>query len=171
MTLDSLCRAERACLVTANAHLGDFLKVLDADPGEWDHEDQVERVRRARNLLHGVLGGDPVTPRLIYIAGPYRGDGSRDAVKNIRDAIDAWHRLRQAGYVPFCPHAQTALMDLRQDLVPDDFLAYDMEWLRACDALVRLPGASRGADDEVVFAEALGLPVYHGLDQVPGVAP
>jgi hypothetical protein len=36
-----------------------------------------------------------------------------------------------------------------------------------CDAVLRLPGASRGADLDVARAEALGLPVLHSVDELP----
>lgn len=46
--------------------------------------------------------------------------------------------------------------------VPADFwYELDLRMLHACDALYRLPGASRGAD-----AEEMGLPVYYDLDEI-----
>jgi catechol 2,3-dioxygenase-like lactoylglutathione lyase family enzyme len=36
-----------------------------------------------------------------------------------------------------------------------------------CDAVLRLPGDSAGADLDVATAERLGLPVYHGLAEIP----
>jgi hypothetical protein len=39
--------------------------------------------------------------------------------------------------------------------------------LERCDALLRLPGASRGADMDVARARALGLPVYTSVEQLP----
>ena len=41
--------------------------------------------------------------------------------------------------------------------------------LQRCDAVLRLPGASRGADRDVAIVEARGLPVYYALEDVPGV--
>ena len=41
--------------------------------------------------------------------------------------------------------------------------------LQHCDAVLRLPGASKGADQDVAIARERGLPVYTDLDQVPGV--
>ncbi len=37
-----------------------------------------------------------------------------------------------------------------------------------CDAVLRLPGASRGADEDVRLARELGLAVYTKLHEVPG---
>jgi hypothetical protein len=39
--------------------------------------------------------------------------------------------------------------------------------LERCDAVLRLPGASRGADMDVARARALGLPVYASVDELP----
>jgi hypothetical protein len=41
--------------------------------------------------------------------------------------------------------------------------------LQHCDAVLRLPGESTGADQDVAIAEELGLPVYRALEDVPGV--
>ena len=41
--------------------------------------------------------------------------------------------------------------------------------LERCDAVLRLPGASKGADNDVKIATERGLPVYHKLEDVPGV--
>lgn len=36
-----------------------------------------------------------------------------------------------------------------------------------CDAVLRLPGASRGADQDVAQARALGLPVFERVEDIP----
>ena len=35
-----------------------------------------------------------------------------------------------------------------------------------CDAVLRLPGESSGADQDVAIAESRGLPVYHRIEDV-----
>ncbi|MGP4103337.1 hypothetical protein [Nonomuraea sp. KM90] len=40
--------------------------------------------------------------------------------------------------------------------------------LRHCDAVLRLPGESTGADQDVRIATERGLPVYHRVEDVPG---
>ena len=40
------------------------------------------------------------------------------------------------------------------------WMAIDLELLSKCDALIRLPGDSKGADIEVDYAMANGIPVY-----------
>ncbi len=39
--------------------------------------------------------------------------------------------------------------------------------LRHCDGVLRLPGASTGADQDVRIALERGLPVYHDVDEIP----
>ena len=97
----------------------------------------------------------------IYIAGPY----SSSPVCGIRDAIYAAQSLRSLGFVPFVPHL-SHLWDLVITNPYDFYLDLDLEWLEVCDALLRLPGDSPGADVEVGKAVALGIPVFHSVDEV-----
>ena len=41
--------------------------------------------------------------------------------------------------------------------------------LSMCDAVLRLPGDSNGADNDVRMAREWGLPIYYRLEDVPGV--
>jgi hypothetical protein len=40
--------------------------------------------------------------------------------------------------------------------------------LAHCDAVLRVPGESNGADQDVAIARQRGLPVYHSLEEIPG---
>jgi hypothetical protein len=40
-----------------------------------------------------------------------------------------------------------------------------MAWLAKCDCLLRLPGESKGADNEVFWAKKLGMPVYYSIQE------
>jgi len=40
--------------------------------------------------------------------------------------------------------------------------------LEHCDAVLRIPGASTGADQDVAMAEQRGLPVYYRVQDIPG---
>lgn len=48
----------------------------------------------------------------------------------------------------------------------DEWLAVDLAWVAAADAVLRLPGESVGADREVAEAERLGIPVFHSIDDM-----
>jgi hypothetical protein len=41
--------------------------------------------------------------------------------------------------------------------------------LARCDAVLRLPGESVGADQDVALARRRGLPVYHDVAQIPAL--
>jgi hypothetical protein len=99
----------------------------------------------------------------IYIAGPYtRGD----AALNVRRALAAAETLRTKGWFPFIPH----LYHFWHFVFPhpyDYWMEMDLSWLETCDAILRLPGKSAGADDEVARAEDLCMPVYRSVCKVP----
>jgi hypothetical protein len=40
-----------------------------------------------------------------------------------------------------------------------------------CHAVLRLPGESTGADQDVRIAKEHGLPVYHQVEDIPGYQP
>ena len=95
----------------------------------------------------------------IYIAGPY----SSDPVRGTRNAISAGNTVRNYGDTPYIPHL-TMFWDLMFPRGYQDWLDYDMEWLRTCDALIRLPGASDGAAAEEAVARSMGMKVWQGLE-------
>lgn len=102
--------------------------------------------------------------RRVYVAGPYT---KPDPCINTRNAILAGDEVWAAGFVPFVPH----LTHLWHTVSPKpyaDWLAYDLEWLPTCDAVLRLPGESSGADGEVARATELGIPVFHSVAELVG---
>ena len=44
------------------------------------------------------------------------------------------------------------------------WMELDFEWLDCCQALIRLPGDSAGADREIDYAHSHGIPVFHSLE-------
>lgn len=98
----------------------------------------------------------------IYIAGPYTGG---DVAENVAAAMEAWHKLADAGLYPFCPHLSHFLHIHRQRPYAE-WLDHDLAWLDACHAVLRLPGRSpgAGADGEVARANEMGIPVFVDLE-------
>ena len=99
----------------------------------------------------------------IYVAAPY---SQGDTMLNVRAAIEAAEALMAKGHTPFVPHL-SALWQLVAPHSNDFWYRYGMEWLEVCNAVLRLPGPSVGADFEVRVAEAQGKPVYYSLANVP----
>ena len=101
--------------------------------------------------------------RRIYVAGPMT---KGDFWANVHAAIDAAQALRERGWFPHVPHFY-AYWNARHERPYEDWLAQDFCWLEACEAIVRLPGDSAGADREVAYAQRLGMPVFYRLESVP----
>ena len=116
---------------------------------------------------------------LILIAGPYRSgtDGDPQAMADnlARLEATAWP-VFAAGHLPVIGE-WIALPVLRSaGAGPTDPLADQVLYptadrlLTHCDAVLRLPGDSAGADQDVATAHRLGLPVYHDAAQIPARA-
>jgi len=116
-------------------------------------------------------------PLMILIAGPYRS-GTRDdparMEKNLRTLEAVALPLYRAGYIPLIGE-WIALPLLREagsthpgDAIYDEILyPIAKRLLSRCDAVLRLPGASKGADEDVRVAKERGLAVYESLSDVP----
>ena len=98
--------------------------------------------------------------KYVYIAGPIT-KGPRPA--NIHNALMAGNRIVEAGHVPFVPHL-FELWDIVSPQPYEFWMTMDFCWLRKCDAVLRLPGESAGADRECCEADRLGLPVFEDMD-------
>lgn len=99
----------------------------------------------------------------IYIAGPYT---KGDVAINVRNAIFAGNYVALLGHFPFIPH----LSHFWHVVAPNEYdfwMRQDEEWLKVCDAILRLEGESAGADQEVRIAKELGLKVYTSVFEIP----
>lgn len=95
----------------------------------------------------------------IYIAGPYTHG---DVAVNVHRAMLAGMSILDAGHLPFIPHLNHFLH--MSYLRPyEAWLQFDLSWLTACHAVLRLDGHSPGADREVERAKQLGLTIYDSL--------
>lgn len=116
-------------------------------------------------------------PWLVMIAGPYMsgtgGDPAKIAANRARLESMALP-IYERGHLPVIgewlalPIIHSAGGKAHGDSV---FEAYQYpvahRLLERCDALLRLPGESRGADMDVARARELGLPVVASVDQLP----
>ena len=113
-----------------------------------------------------IIEAVDVVPRMrVYVAGPY---SKGDVAVNVREAIYAGNYIADLGHFPFIPHL-THFWHLVQPHEYEFWLDQDMEWLRVCDAILRLQGESSGADKEVAEAERLGLKIFHSVFDIPRV--
>ena len=118
----------------------------------------------------------PQQPLLILIAGPYRsgtgGDPTLMAANLARLEEAAWPPFR-AGHVPMIgewvalPVLRSAGADVDDPLAEQVLYPAAARLLARCDAVLRLPGESTGADQDVAIARERGLPVFYELDEIP----
>jgi len=124
----------------------------------------------------------PYRPR-VYICGPIsRGN----LAENINQATEAFAKLAKAGFAPFCPHwsvysAEPATPHPSDKvdrvytvgsaagypgLEHSDWIGIDLPWVAVSQAVLRLPGESKGADLEVECAMSYGIPVFPDVESL-----
>lgn len=115
---------------------------------------------------------------MILIAGPYRsgtGDDPAKMVENVR-VMEAYALpIFRAGHIPLLGEwlALPLVTLAGSQRVGDEpfneiFHPIAERLLGHCDAVLRVGGASQGADLMVDVARRHGLQVYHCLSEVPG---
>lgn len=116
---------------------------------------------------------------MILIAGPYRSgtdDDPQKMTENLRRLESVSYELFKAGHLPMIgewvalPVWHTAGGKTVGDALYDEiFHPTAGRLIERCDAVLRLQGASTGADNDVRLAQERGIPVYYSLDDVPQV--
>lgn len=104
--------------------------------------------------------------KLVYIAGPFRGENAWEIENNIRRAECLALSVWRLGAAALCPHANTRFFS---GALPDEtWLAGDLEMLRRCDALILTEDwrRSTGARKEADFAFDRGIPVFTKLEDL-----
>lgn len=112
------------------------------------------------------------------IPGPYRsgtGDDPDRMARNLARLEEAAWPIFQAGHIPMIGE-WVALPVLRSagtggplDPLAEQVMYPTAERVREhCDAVLRLPGESTGADQDVAIAKRRGIPVYHHIEEIPG---
>ncbi len=116
-------------------------------------------------------------PLIILIAGPYRSGTNDDPAliqKNL-DRLESFSlAIYRAGHIPMIGE-WVALPIMRQagskalgDAVAEQYLyPVASRLLERCDAVLRIEGASKGADEDVRLARERGLAVFTTIDELP----
>ena len=101
----------------------------------------------------------------IYIASPYTlGDTAVNVRASIFEQDYIESHLGHMAYNPLLSHFQHMLIP---HLDVNYWYEKDIRWLKECDALLRLPGESKGADREVEIARELGMIIYDSVFDIP----
>ncbi|MBO2010619.1 DUF4406 domain-containing protein [Hymenobacter negativus] len=114
---------------------------------------------------------------MILISGPYRSGTNDDPMRmaaNLHHLESVALPLFRAGHLPIIGEwVALPLLTLAGSQQPGDEAYQEISYpaahrlLAKCDAVLRLSGASTGADEDVRIAQARGLPVYFRLEDVP----
>ena len=116
---------------------------------------------------------------MILVAGPYRSGTNDDPAlieANVAAMTAASLALFRLGHLPVMgewfalPLIEAAGSTTIGDAAFDEIFHPVAERVLArCDGVLRIGGASAGADRMVEVAERLGKVVYRGLDEVPRI--
>jgi hypothetical protein len=114
---------------------------------------------------------------LILIAGPYRSgtnDDPRLMQENLNRLESVALPLFRLGHIPMIGEwVALPLLHLAGSKKPGDEAYEEILYpvahrlLEKCDAVFRMEGASKGADEDVRIARERGLKVFHRLEEVP----
>jgi hypothetical protein len=120
---------------------------------------------------------DRSKPLLVLIAGPYLTgtDGDPQKIARNRERLESFALpIYERGHLPMIgewmalPIIHAAGGHSAGDAI---FQAYQYpvahRLLERCDAVLRIPGDSRGADQDVARAIQLGVAVYRDLSELP----
>lgn len=121
-------------------------------------------------------GGRPLQ---ILVAGPYRsgtGDDPEKIAANVRLMNEYAVQLFRAGHLPVLgewyalPLIETAGSQALGDAVFNEiFHPVAVRLIPFCDAILRVGGASAGADEMVRTGQALGKAIYYSVEEIPPV--
>lgn len=117
-------------------------------------------------------------PLWILIAGPYRSGTNDDPAKmaaNVRDMTQIALQLYRAGHVPIVgewfalPLVEVAGSKQVGDEIFNEIFHPSAALLsERCDAVLRIGGASSGADEMVRLARERGQQVFLRVEDIPG---
>ncbi len=115
--------------------------------------------------------------KLILIAGPYRS-GTNNDPKLIQANMDRLEAealpIFRKGHIPIIGEwVANPLIELAVSKEVGDAVFNEIQYpiahrlLTKCDAILRIEGASKGADQDVKIAKALGLKIYYDVKEIP----
>jgi hypothetical protein len=109
----------------------------------------------------------------IMVAGPYRSNSSDPVVwaKNLEQLNRTAHAIFRKGHVPIVGVnlALPIVTSAGEGSYDTIMMPLSLSLTERCDAILRIEGISRGADQEVERFRARGLPVFRSLDEIPAL--
>lgn len=114
---------------------------------------------------------------LILIVGPYRS-GTGNNPKLIQENMNRLEAMAlpifEKGHIPMIGEwVANPLIQLAgsKEVGDEIFVKYQYpvshRVLTKCDAILRIKGESKGADQDVTLAKKLGLKIYYNVNEIP----
>lgn len=117
------------------------------------------------------------SPMLVLIAGPYVSGtgGDPEKIRRNRQNLESFALpIYERGHVPMIGEwVALPIIHAAGGRAPEDAIFQNYQYpvahrlLECCDAVLRIPGESRGADLDVARAVQLSLPLYRDLSELP----
>jgi hypothetical protein len=117
---------------------------------------------------------------IILVAGPYRSGTNDDPVlmeQNLHKMEEAALLIFRAGHIPVVGEwFALPLLKVAGSKYPGDAIYEEISYpiarrmITRADAILRIEGASKGADGDVEKAHSLGIPVYYKAEDIPGIS-
>jgi len=95
----------------------------------------------------------------VYIASPYT---IGDVAVNVKKQLDTANILIDHGFAPFVP-LYSHFQHMAHPQPYEKWTELDNVWLLQCQAVLRLPGESKGADAEVALATQNNIPIFYDI--------
>lgn len=116
-------------------------------------------------------------PLVILIAGPYRSgtNGNSLLIARNLDRLESFAlSIYKAGHIPMIGEwvalpliKQAGSLNLGDEISEQYLYPVASRLLERCDAVLRIGGESKGADEDVRIARERGLQVYLRMEDVP----
>ncbi len=116
-------------------------------------------------------------PLMILVAGPYRSgtqDNPLKIAENLRKMEEVALRIYQKGHVPVLGEwlalpliERAGSHETGDEIFTEYFHPVAMRLMEKCDAVLRIGGASHGADEMIRIAQDYGKIVFLHPDDVP----
>ena len=134
--------------------------------------------------LHAIFGdfvnmNSTDRPLLVLIAGPYRsntGDDPSKIAENLRQMNEVALDVFRLGHVPITgeaialPLIETAgSKEIGDEVFNEIFHPISRRLIPRIDAVLRIGGASRGADEMVILAREAGKRIYSTISEIAEV--
>jgi hypothetical protein len=104
--------------------------------------------------------------KLIYVAGPFRGETAWDIEQNTRRVEELGLKIAHLGHMPLMPHCNTRFFHGQCD---DQFwIDGTLLLLSKCDAMLVAPGweESSGTKGEISYCQKHDLPYFYTLEDL-----